>query len=189
MAGATSTIEFDNTDALRKINAIVAQLSDPDPMLRDMGEYLIITHLRRFDQQVSPDGTSWQALSAGYLKRKKKNKDKILQLDGYLKNTNRYQVENGELLFGSDRPYAAKQHFGGETTMPARASEVFFRQNRDGSIGNKFVKKKNSNFSQSVNIGAYTINMPARPWLGTSDQDDSELLAIAQRHLERAINS
>lgn len=187
MTGAT--LVFDATAASRVISALTAQLEDPNPMLRDMGEYLVIAHLQRFDKQVSPDGTPWQALNPRYVKRKKKNKDKILQLDGYLKNLNRYQVENGELLFGSDRKYAAIHHFGGDIKMPARTADVFFKQDKAGNVKNKFVKKKSSNFAQSVNIGAYTIHIPPRPWLGTSTEDENELVAIAQRHLEKAKNS
>lgn len=188
MAGVTATIDFDSTAVLRIVQSIASQLEDPDRMLRDMGEYLVIAHMHRFDKQVSPNGTPWQALSPRYLKAKKKNKDKILQLDGYLKNNNRYQVSPGLLEFGSDRVYAAIQHFGGEIKMPARTADVFFKQDKAGNVGNKFVKKKSSNFAQSVNIGAYTIRIPARPWLGTSTEDDNELVAIAQRHLEKATN-
>lgn len=187
MAGAT--LEFDSKNAIEVINKIAAATGDVDPLLRSMGEYLIRAHLIRFDSQTAPDGTKWQALSPRYLKQKKKNKDKILTLDGYLKNTLRYLVAAGELLFGSNRPYAAIQHFGGEIKKQARESEVFFKQNKNGSIGKQFVKKKQSNLAQAVKIAAHVIKMPSRKWLGTSATDDSELLNIAQRYMERVINS
>jgi len=189
MAGTTSTIEFDSTDALRKINMVAAQLTIVYPMLRNMGDYLITSHMRRFEKQISPDGTPWKALSPRYLKTKRKNKDKILQFNGYLKNNMRYQVENDELLFGSDRPYAAIHQFGGDINIAARSQQAYFNQKKDGSIGQLFVKKKKSNFAQWVTIGAYKIQMPARPFLGTSEADNNELVAIAQRHLERQTNS
>lgn len=187
MAGAT--LEYAYKDALTVINKIAAAAGDIDPLLRNMGEFLIRSHYIRFNEQTAPDGSKWKALSPRYLKQKKKNKDKILTLDGYLKNTLRYQLNDGELLFGSNRPYAAIHHFGGEIKKQARDAEVFFKQNKNGSVGKQFVKKKQSNFAQAVKIGAHVVKMPARPWLGTSATDNTELTNIALRYMERVINS
>ena len=119
MAGAT--LEFDATAALAVINEVAQAMGRPEPLLRDIGEYLMIAHDQRFASQTSPDGTPWQALSPRYQRRKRKNGDKILVLDGYLKNTLRYQVNGDELLFGSNRPYAAIHQFGG---MAGRGRKV-----------------------------------------------------------------
>jgi phage virion morphogenesis protein len=186
MAGVT--LEFDNRAALAVMQRAAEAMRDPAPMLRDMGEYLMLAHDARFATKTAPDGSPWQALSPGYLKRKKKNRDKILVLDRYLSNTLRYQVGGDELVFGSNRPYAAIQHFGGEIQIAARSQQAYFRQGKDGEVGNRFVQKKKSNFAQWVTLGAYTIRIPARPFLGTSPQDDDELLAIAQRHLDNALS-
>lgn len=187
MAGAT--LEYSYKDALTVINKVAEAAGDTTPLLRNMGEYLMIVHTIRFGSQTAPDGSKWQALSPRYLKRKKKNKDKILTLDGYLKNTLRYLVKAGELLFGSNRPYAAIHHFGGEIKKPPRAAEVFFKQNKNGSVGKQFVKKKQSNFAQAVNIAAHVIKMPSREWLGTSAADNTELTNIALRYMEHVINN
>lgn len=160
------------------------QLADPAPMLRDIGEYLMIAHDQRFASQASPDGTPWLALSPAYLKRKKKNRDKILVLDGFLKNTLRYQVSNNELLFGTNRIYGAMMHFGGSIDVAARSQQAYFRQDgKTGDVGNQFVSKRKSNFAQWVTIGAYTIQIPARPWLGISDDDNYAIAGIATRYL------
>lgn len=119
MTGAT--VEFDNREALAAIAAAANAMGNPAPMLRDMGEYLLIAHDQHFAQQRAPDGTAWQALSPRYKARKKKNRDKLLRLDGYLSETLRYQVGGDELLFGSNRIYAAAQHFGfPKRRLPAR---------------------------------------------------------------------
>lgn len=182
MAGVT--LEFDAVAALAVVNEAAAALADPAPMLRDIGEYLLIAHDQRFASQASPDGTPWQALSPAYLKRKKKNRDKILVLDGFLKNTLRYQVNNNELLFGTNRIYGAMMHFGGSIDIAARSQQAYFRQDgRTGDVGNTFVSKRKSNFAQWVTIGAYTIQIPARPWLGISDDDNYAIAGIATRYL------
>ncbi|ARU87112.1 phage virion morphogenesis protein [Pseudomonas sp. M30-35] len=182
MAGAT--LEFDATGALAIINEAAAAVADPKPMLRNIGEYLLIAHDRRFASQSSPDGTPWQALSPAYLKRKKKNRDKILTLDGFLKNTLRYQVGDNDLVFGTNRIYGAIQHFGGSIDIAARSQQAYFRQDRKtGDVGNLFVSKRKSNFSQWVTLGAYTIQIPSRPWLGTSEDDNYAIAGIAMRYL------
>jgi phage gpG-like protein len=154
-----------------------------------MGEHLMIVHRERFARQAAPDGTPWQALSPRYLRRKKKNKGKMLQLEGYLANTLRYQISPNELLFGSNRPYAAIHQFGGEIQIAARSQRAYFRQGKNGTVGNQFTQKKKSNFTQWVTLGAYTIRIPARPFLGTSDADNDALVAIALRHIDRALSS
>lgn len=152
MAGAT--LEFDATAALAVINEVAQAMGRPEPLLLDIGEYLMIAHDQRFASQTSPEGTPWQALSPRYQRRKRKNGDKILVLDGYLKNTLRYQVNGDELLFGSNRPYAAIHQFGG-TIRPKKGKALAF--------GGRFV--------QSVTI-------PARPYLGISEQDNKEIREI-----------
>lgn len=187
MAGAT--LEFDSSAALAAINQAAAAMGDPDPLLRDMGEYLMIAHDARFASQTAPDGTPWQALSPRYQRRKPKNQDKILRLDGYLANTLRYQVGGGELVFGSNRPYAAIQHFGGEIAIAARSQQAYFRQDKSGAVGNRFVNKRKSNYAEWVSMGAYSIRIPARPFLGTSEADDNELTRIALQYISRALEA
>ncbi len=185
MAGVT--LEFDAAGALAAINQAAQALGDPAPMFRDMGEYLLIAHDQRFASQTAPDGTPWQALSPRYQRRKKKNQGKILVLDGHLMNTLRYQASNDELLFGTNRKYGAIHHFGGDIEIAARSQQAYFRQDgRSGEVGNRFVNKSRSNFAQRVTIGQHTITIPARPFLGTSAQDNQELLAIATRYLTGA---
>lgn len=185
MSGAT--LDFDGVAAQAVINEAATAMGNPAPMLRDMGEYLMIAHDQRFASQTAPDGTPWQALSPRYQRRKKKNQDKILQLDGYLKNTLRYQVNGDELVFGSNRKYAAIQHFGGEIDIAARSQQAYFRQDkRSGEVGNRFVGRGRSNFAQWVTIGAYKIRIPARPFLGTSEADNYALVGIAMKYLLRA---
>lgn len=183
MAGAT--LEFDGVGALAVINEAAAATADPTQMLREMGEYLAFQALpRRFESQSAPDGTPWQALSPRYLRRKKKNQDKILVLNGYLRNGMRFQVDGGDVLVGTNMVYGAIHHFGGDIDIEARRSEVYFRQDqKTGEVGNRFVSRKRSNFSQEVSIGAYKITIPARPWLGISDDDNYAIAGIATRYL------
>ncbi|WP_445364403.1 phage virion morphogenesis protein [Microbulbifer sp. ANSA003] len=157
MAGAR--IELDAREATNTLSKLVGDLENPAPLLRDIGEYLLQVHRNRFRTQTSPDGIPWAALSPSYLKRKSKNQGKVLTLSGVLRNTLRYQVQGTELLFGTDRPYGAVHQFG--------ATQGQFGKTKRGS---------------PIPWG----HIPARPWLGTSAEDDREILALTRDYLEFA---
>lgn len=121
MAGANVNITV-KTNApqvsagLKKLNDRYGNVS---LALSDIGEHLKLSHFDRFRDQKSPDGDPWVALSEDYRKRKKKNQDRILTLEGFLGSTLRYQVVGKTLLFGTDQVYGATHQFGrGE--IPAR---------------------------------------------------------------------
>jgi phage virion morphogenesis protein len=185
MAGVTLTFEY--RDVLASLDAGIAALQQPSALQRDIGELLLIIHQARFKAQIAPDGTPWQALSPGYARSKRKNQDKVLTLDGFLRGTLRYQLDGDDLLFGTDRPYGAIHQFGGDIKRQARQSTVYFRQDAAGQIGRQFVRKSKSNFAQDVKMGPYTITMPARPWLGVSPQDDARILARVQAFLRDSL--
>lgn len=185
MAGVTLAFEYRET--LAALQGGIQALQQPSALQRDLGELLLIIHQARFRAQVSPEELPWQALSPGYLKRKPKNRDKVLTLDGFLRGSLRYQVDGDDLLFGTDRPYGAIHQFGGEIKRQAHTRTVYFRQAASGEIGRQFVRKSKSNFAQDVKVGPYTISMPARPWLGVSVQDEARLLERVVAFLQDAM--
>lgn len=190
MSGTRIELDFDHLQVTQALAAGAAVLGEPGQILQDLIDPLIRIHQARFRAQQAPDGTPWAPLSPRYLASKRKNKDKILTLDGYLRNTLRGQVEGDTLLFGTDRAYGAIQHLGGKIEREARATSVYFRMNeRTGEVGRQFVPKHRSNFAQDVKVGPYTIEIPARPWLGTSDSDDGMLLQRVMTFLTTAMGN
>lgn len=133
--------------------------------LADVGDYLLISHRRRFDAEQSPEGEAWTALSPRYQRRKERERPGTRKLvyDNFLKGTLTYQVNRNELLFGSNRPYAAIQHFGG-------------KPGRKGGAG------KGAQAAALPNAGG---GIPARPWLGTSGADLREITELARDALAR----
>lgn len=183
MAGVR--LEYDAAAVLAQLNAAAGLLDDPRRMLLDMAESLLATTQQRFRTQTGPDGSQWQALTPAYQRRKRKNKGRILVLNAYLMNQLAYQVNDNELLVGSNLPYAAIHQLGGTINVVARQRDIYFRRDKNGEVGQRFVKRSRSNFAQRVTIGPYTITIPARPYLGISTQDEISLVEIATRYLER----
>lgn len=155
-------------------------------MLEDMGEYLVRSTRERAARQVAPDGTAWQPLSPRYKRAKERKRPGVpmLKYDFHMLGDRFFsQVEGRDLLVGSTAPQAAIMHFGGTIKREARQADLYYQQDREGTVGNRFVPRRQSNFVQRATIPAYTITMPARPWLGLSREDEIEVLAIAEQHL------
>lgn len=144
MAGAQIT--FNGRAAMVAIQDMANALDNAEPLMRSIGEHLLIAHNARWDAQVSPEGIPWAPLSPRYKARKAKERPgaKLLVFDNLLRGTLRYQPSATDVVFGTDRPYGARMQFG------------------DGE-------------------GAGGIL--ARPWLGTSQADDEEILAMTQEYL------
>lgn len=155
-------------------------------MLEDIGEYLVRSTRERAAQEKSPDGTPWASLSPRYQRFKDKKRPGVpkLKFDFHMLGDQfSQQVAGDTLLVGTNAKYGAIHHFGGSIDRPARSTEVFFRREADGTVGNRFVARRRSNFAQRVMQPAYKIQMTARPWLGLSPQDEQEVLAIAFEHI------
>lgn len=119
MAGATLEMTFDARRAIGAAASAGAALKDPHALLRELGELLLPMHRRRFRAQQSPEGDPWAPLSPAYQRRKKRNRNRILILRGELSTTLRYQIQGGDLFFGTDRKYGATHQFGRDE-IPAR---------------------------------------------------------------------
>lgn len=114
------TIRLDD----RKLSAGLQRLqkagANLTPVLRDIGEYLIPAHERRWEDAREPDGTPWQPLKPDTIKRKKKNKTKILVEEGDLLRGPVYRVIGNTLHFGITDHKAPWHHFGTSRGLPAR---------------------------------------------------------------------
>ncbi|KEH09149.1 virion morphogenesis protein [Delftia tsuruhatensis] len=173
MAGTHFSVEVRPGHADEELQRLDTSLSNTAPLLAMVGEYLQGSVEGRFRAQRGPDGSAWQALSPRYQRRKKRNKDKILTLNGYLRSYIRWQPDSDDaVLVGTDRKYGAIHQFGGTIKQPARQSTVHFGA---GKAKHLFVKKSRAKRSQQVSIGAHEIKMPARPYLGISEEDEKQI--------------
>lgn len=186
MAGSTFTLKIDDTGAAEELRRL-ADLGDTREVLPKLGEYLQRATQGRFKSQTAPDGTPWAPLQPAYARRKKYQKDKILTLRGYLRSTIRYQVEDAQSVsVGTDRPYGRIHQLGGTIDFAARSQLVRLRkvriQREDGTsyTAIRFAKAKHKRAEQKwgTNATGWQVNMPARPYLGVSAEDETALADI-----------
>ena len=72
---------------------------------------------------------------------------------------------------------AAINEFGGTINMPAREQTVYRQANKAKTGFNRkgrFVRKEKSNFSTTHHVDAYTVNIPARPFLRSAFDENVE---------------
>lgn len=181
MAGAMLDVVLDQSLVGKVLEELVERLDDLSTPLNDIAEYLHQSTDDRFSKQIAPDGSPWAPLAPSTLARKKGGR--ILREKGTLQDTLRHSVSNNELAFGTDRPYGAIHQFGGKIEHVARSQQIYFRQGKDGSVGNRFVKKRKSNFAQWITRGAHSTDTPERPYLGLSIDDGEEVTLIIRNYL------
>lgn len=131
-------LRLNDEKALRSLSQIAQNLQQGRKLHGMLGEALRHIHKQRFEkEQASPEGEKWQALSPKYKARKKRNADKVLIKDGYLKNLLRYQADDNGVVFGSDRKYARLHQFGSNKAsgrgsgVPARPWLGVSKKNED----------------------------------------------------------
>ncbi|WP_448093557.1 phage virion morphogenesis protein [Pseudomonas lini] len=157
MAGAMLDVVLDDSSVGKALEELVGRLGNLTTPFNDIAEYLHQSTDDRFRQKVAPDGSPWAPLSAVTLARKKGTG--ILREKGTLQDTLRKQVTSTELAFGTDRPYGAVHQFG----------------QKKGASG--------SSKGRPIPWG----DIPARPYLGLSSEDETEVILIIHDYLSEPV--
>lgn len=181
------TIEINDAPVLDVLSKIAEKAHTAEPALNRIAGYLRTSEQERFDQQVSPDGVKWQALSPRYeaWKRRHNFPGGILTLYGHLRSEWASDITGNVLLFGTDKAYARIHQFGGDIEHQPR-SGMMLRGLKGGKLISRqsASKKSRAGFTfQSYDRGGWTQHVPARPFFGLSEQDKAEILDICQTWL------
>ncbi len=154
-------VKYDDRGVREALHRLAAAGKDLTPAMRDIAQALEAAPEDSFQSEQAPDGDPWAALSEHTkARRAKKGKTgKILQVEGRLANsiTSRYDAFSAEA--GSNLDYAATHQFGarkGEFGSTERGSPIPFG------------------------------DVPARPFLGRSDELDAEILDAVNRYFLHA---
>lgn len=166
-----------NLDPGRQIlDAIARAFNDMSAANKDMGEHMVAATQRRFETSTAPDGSRWAPNTPLTLSRKKGNKPGIAETLS-LSTQIHYEASADSLVIGSTMGYAGTFHFGALM----------------GSFGRSQRKKLSQSKSRPSTGSAkgHPIpwgNIPARPFLGVSVADETELLAILSDHFASAVD-
>ncbi|HDL8234130.1 TPA: phage virion morphogenesis protein [Yersinia enterocolitica] len=159
-------IVFDTTDFERSLAELISKFEHRAPLMRILANDMEDAVQENFAQQGRP---KWMGWSPRYAKRR--GPGQILQRSGRLASSIVSYSDNDTAMAGTNVIYAAVHQSGGKISIPARSQQAYYKQGKDGSVGNQFVKKSQSNYSEWNTIPSYTINMPARPFLHLTESD------------------
>lgn len=167
-------VKLDGADNVREnLREMWARLSNMTPLMRAIGDRVVEQTKRRFAAGgPAPSGTPWAKPKTPNPKRVR-----TLTVSGHLRDSIRYQLRGQDAVaIGTTKEYAAIHQLGGTITQGAR-SELFLR-NRYKRGAKKGQFKKGTQAGQGYTFGERKINIPARPYLGLSENDSAEIIGI-----------
>lgn len=165
------TVEINDAEVQAALNGVSAVLTDATAMMNEIGGYLRDQAEDRFKTQTAPNGTAWAPRAQSTLDRYKKVGKPfggILHYSGQLGNSLKHAYGPNWASVGSPEPYAAVQQFGAA----------------QGAFGAFIGKdKKGRDHFHHLPWG----NIPARPFLGISDEDRDGILDIISETLAASL--
>lgn len=172
MAGAALDLQLTISNAAEvkaAFEALQAALTDLTPAFQDIGEALLNSTRERFRTSTAPDGTPWESLSETTLHTRALSRGRRIKSG---KNQGRY-TKKAALAYAFAQPLIDRGNLMGLLNYQAGP--------RDVRIGTPLI------YGATHQFGAPERNIPARPFLGLSSEDETELLDILQDHLRRAL--
>jgi len=167
MSGAAIEIIPSGLEALNgRIDRLLRGLKDPKPLLWDLAQAGEEQTKRRLaDEKHGPDGERWPEWSPGYAATRHGGQDKLESTGDLIESINAF-ADAQTAGWGTNMAYGAIQHFGFDGSQSVR-----------------------SHTRKGYPVAAHTrqMHIPARPYLGVSDENLTELLDIAERWLDRML--
>lgn len=191
-------IDIDDQEVASAIKKAASELQDLRPMQRQIGELLVDSTRQRFATSTAPDGSRWLANArttierfldrkSYYGKTGKLNakgaqaavgKKPLIGHSRSLSTQIRYQVESGVLVIGSSMEYARVQQEGAKQGEFGRVIATNLSRWR------KFDEKDFRRYSGTKKGHPVPWgDIPARPFLGISNEDREAILDVIERRL------
>ena len=159
-------------------------------VLNEMKTSLLALVQHTFELERDPEGHPWEPLKPATVKRRG-SAHPILRRSGDLYRSLHPNTTSDSAYIATNWPSAAAHQFGAAIKRLGRKTTLYFKMRRDGTVGNRFVRRDDSDFAQDASIGPYEITIPARPFLfsagGHFPQPWQERMkAIVVRYLKEA---
>lgn len=139
-----------------------------------IGEALRTSTVQRFKESKDPEGRSWEPSTRLYRGKNgkiKQAKHKTLVDKGLLRNSIKSNPSAKGVAIGTNSIYAATHQLGDTRTIKAK-----------NATGLKFLTLSGMRSKKVVRV-----TIPARPFLGVSDEDMQEIKGILQDTIEELI--
>ena len=188
------TVKINDSEIANAINRLQRAGGDLKPAMEDIGEYLTRSTKLRFAEGKGPDGTPWEpnteATIVEFLRRKaggtsrrkgEKGNNPYFGKDGRLNKRGAGQVMGKRPLIGESKRLST------EINYLADANSVAVGSGLEQSAVMQFGAKKGEFGCTKRGVPIPWGDIPARPFLGLSDEDASTVVAILKEHFESAM--
>lgn len=138
----------------RALAGLVARFGDLTPLMEGIGLTLESATIDRFDTETAPDGSKWKPSL-----RAKTEGGKTLTDTSQLRSSVTSEADATSVAVGTNKIYAGAHQFG--ATIRAKSAKGL-RFALPGGLGFRRVMQ---------------VELPARPFLGLSAEDETEILA------------
>jgi len=123
MAGVSIQIDIRDEQVRQNFDSMLRALTNPRPALAEIGELVVESVQRNFEEHRAPDGTAWTPLSPAYKKwkveKKGRNASDILILNRILMGSVHWKIFDNEVRIGTPIVYG-RRHQLGDDIMPKR---------------------------------------------------------------------
>jgi len=141
--------------ALDALADAAAALAHPRPLFDEIGASLVVSTQMRFERGVGPDGNPWPPSLRAIVEGGKT----LVDFARLMRSISHEATDSG-VAVGTNVLYAAIHQLGGTITAKTEKGLVF------KGVGDQWVRKQQ-------------VTIPARPFLGIDDEDETEIAAIA----------
>jgi phage virion morphogenesis protein len=191
MSGVLVETRLDGQEQLAAALSRMQALGEsPRPIWDAIGQYGETSTRLRFRHQAGPDGQAWKPS-----KRAQKTGGQTLVHKARLLRSITHRASTSGAEWGSNVIYAGIHQFGGKIERLAFSSWLRLRTGKGGALLRQkdharlavFAKATHKNaVTKRFTVGAHSITMPARPFLGVNEQDGREILALTNEAVDQA---
>jgi len=136
----------------------MSEMAAKKELAEAIGMAMVAATGRRFEGGVDPEGKPWKPSSGP---------GQTLIQGGHLRDSVTYEASSEQVVWGSNRKYAAIHQYGGEI-VPKTAKKLMFR------VGGK-------------TAAVDKVTIPQRAYLGENAEDREEVEALMEDFLKRAL--
>lgn len=159
----------------------------PGELLASFAALMLASTQRRFERQTGPDGIAWKPLAKRTMNarigRRRRGGSNILRVTARLYGSITTASDETSAEVGTNLVTAGPHQFGADIPHFARSQKMSLKKIRKRyrfvTPGTKGAVEKR------VTIGEHSVKIPARPFLGFSDQDITAMIAEGQDWLTR----
>ncbi|GGB55074.1 virion morphogenesis protein [Roseibium aquae] len=192
MSGVRQALTIEDAEVNAALDRVARAGGDTSALMAEIGAAMLYSVQRRFERETGPDGTPWPRHAPRTARQRARRRSrgnapltpKLLRDSARLFSSITSETTPETAAVGTNVVYAAIHQTGGTITQYPQSRKVRFRK-----VGGRlrFARKAHKRaFEKPVTYGTRTIVIPARPYLGFSDADRAEILALAEAHFEAA---